>query len=66
MESEDRQKTVCYRGGNETWGLNTGKERGSEDLKVSFLLHWQTYFSDRLGCWVPRECLLDLWTGTMG
>lgn len=41
-------------------------EEGSEDLKLIYLLRWPTFFSGRLGYWLPREYLMELGAGIMG
>ena len=47
----------------QSWGLDMEESRGSEDLRLAYLLSWPTYSSGRL---VPRECLLDLGAGITG
>lgn len=51
-----QQKSVI---GDEPGGLDLEERRESEDLKLAHLLGWPTCLSVDLGCWVPRECLLE-------
>lgn len=62
------QQAVCYRSRDETVAgdLEERRESESEDLKPAYLLSWSVCFSGKLGWWVTRECLLELWAPTMG
>ena len=67
MEAKNQerpQKVVCCGSGDETCVLILEERRGSKDLKLTYLLHWLTWFSEWL-CWLlPRECLLELGSET--
>lgn len=40
--------------------------RETEDLKLTYLLHWPAFFHGRLVSWVHKDSLLELGAGIKG
>lgn len=58
----------CYRPGHETWIFDLEERRKTDELMLTCLLRCPTWFSgllfsERLGWYLPKECLLEFRTG---